>query len=128
MHNVISAFSEDNRLAGDTKSCVNPVAAFREKFDKVVEQQLTDVTTDVLCDVCGSSTTRQPNGSPDYASLTANWGYGSPHDGDSYETHLCEPCFFQTLAYLKQQRKGNSIGCDNNQNLAEEFGLELTRL
>jgi hypothetical protein len=37
-------------------------------------------------------------------SLTAHWGYGSKHDGERYEVHLCEQCFFSTLSTLRRQR------------------------
>ncbi len=95
---------------------------------KVKTTQQIDMITDVLCDVCGKSTINQGGCSPEYASLTADWGYGSPHDGDSYEVHLCEPCFFQTLAYLKEQRRDNTIFGDENQDVGKEFGLKLRRL
>ena len=70
---------------------------------KVTEEKMVTVTMDVLCDVCSSSTT-PPGGSAQYGTLTAHWGYGSKHDGERYEVHLCEQCFFSALSALRRQR------------------------
>ena len=70
---------------------------------KVTEEKMVTVTIDVLCDVSSSSTT-PPGGSAQYGMLTAHWGYGSKHDGERYEVHLCEQCFFSTLSTLRRQR------------------------
>lgn len=37
--------------------------------------------------------------------LQAPWGYGTRHDGERYEVHLCEDCFFLALANLKEERR-----------------------
>ncbi len=63
-----------------------------------------EAVTNVTCDVCGCST-RRAAGGYQYGTLHANWGYGSEHDGQRFEVHLCEHCFFQTLAYIKQERR-----------------------
>lgn len=70
---------------------------------KIVETQNVPVTTDVLCDVCGTSTTK-PGTPAQFGVLSAHWGYGSQHDGERYEVHLCEGCFFSTLSGLRRQR------------------------
>lgn len=59
---------------------------------------------DVLCDVCGCST-RVPGCGLQYGTLQARWGYGARHDGERYRVHLCELCFFQALAGLRQERR-----------------------
>ena len=42
--------------------------------------------------------------------LQAHWGYGSVrHDGERYEVHLCEDCFFTTLAYLRQEHRTSNM-------------------
>lgn len=69
---------------------------------KVTEKVEVDTVTDVRCDVCLTST-QTVNGGLEFATLQAHWGYGSQHDGERYEVHLCEGCFFRTLAYLKQE-------------------------
>ena len=70
---------------------------------KIIEEKLSPVITDVLCDICSCSTT-PPGGSAEFALLSAHWGYGSKHDGERYEINLCETCFFATLSYLRRQR------------------------
>lgn len=89
---------------------------------KVTSKQLVDVVTDVLCDVCGESTSQNGQHSPQFGLLQADWGYGSPHDGESYQVHLCEGCFFATLAFLKEQRRGNTIFLESIEQ-EREFGL-----
>ena len=56
---------------------------------KVTEKVEVDAVTDVRCDVCLTST-QSKNGGLEFATLQAHWGYGSQHDGERYEVHLCE--------------------------------------
>lgn len=70
---------------------------------KKVETKNVPVTTDVLCDVCVTSTSK-PGTPAQFGVLSAHWGYGSQHDGERYEVHLCEGCFFSTLSALRRQR------------------------
>lgn len=70
---------------------------------KIIEEKMVPVTTDVLCDICSISTTTT-GASPQYGVLSARWGYGSEHDGECYEVHLCQSCFFSTLSNLRRQR------------------------
>jgi hypothetical protein len=37
----------------------------------------------------------------EYATLYADWGYWSDSDGQSYELHLCEKCFYDVLGHIK---------------------------
>ena len=75
--------------------------------------------TDVLCDVCMEST--QLN----HAVLSAHWGSGSKHDGEQYELHLCEACFFATLATLKREHRVKQMFNDDfNEAALEKFGLK----
>ncbi len=90
---------------------------------KVTSKQLVDVVTDVLCDVCGESTSRSGQHSPQFGTLQAGWGYGASHDGESYQVHLCEGCFFSTLAYLKEQRRGNKMFSEKSAEQERKFGL-----
>ena len=83
-----------------------------------------ETVTDILCDVCGSSTLRE-SGGLQYGCLEARWGYGAQHDGQRYEIHLCEICFFKTIAYLQQERRiGNLF--DEKANTKEPLGLIAT--
>ena len=69
---------------------------------KVTEKVEVDAVTDVRCDVCLTST-QSKNSGLEFATLQAHWGYGSQHDGERYEVHLCEDCFFSTFAYFNVQ-------------------------
>ena len=71
---------------------------------KILGRVESEAVTDVRCDICDEST-RLANGILQYGTLEAHWGYGAAHDGERYEVHLCERCFFTTLAYLKQERR-----------------------
>lgn len=68
----------------------------------------TEAVIDVRCDVCDSST-RLASGNLQYGMLQAHWDYGALHDGERYEEHLCESCFFATIAYLKQERRTTNM-------------------
>ncbi len=58
----------------------------------------------VCCDLCGSDL-RMPGYGQQSGLLHARWGYGSRHDGEHYRVQLCEACFFQVLAYIRQERR-----------------------
>lgn len=81
-----------------------------------------ETVTDVLCDVCDSSTLLE-GGGLQYGCLEARWGYGTNHDGERYEVHLCEDCFFKTIAYLKQERRIENVFGDQTTNSNERLGL-----
>lgn len=71
---------------------------------KVLGRVEVEAVIDVQCDMCRCST-RLETGGLQFATLQAHWGFGAQHDGEQYELHLCESCFFATLAYLKQERR-----------------------
>lgn len=81
----------------------------------------TEQVVDVRCDVCGESTMKAEE--MNYATLAANWGYGSRHDGERFEVHLCEGCFFEALANLRQSHRLNNMFADDYQPAdPERFG------
>lgn len=77
--------------------------------------------SDIHCAVCRDST-RVPDYGQQFGTLQALWGYGSQHDGERYRVHLCEPCFFQTLAYLREQRRINTLFDDDQPADDQIFG------
>jgi hypothetical protein len=89
---------------------------------KITGRVEIETVTDVLCDGCSSST-RVENGGLQYATVQARWGYGTRHDGERYELHLCEGCFFKTIAYLKQERRTENMFDDQADDCREDFGL-----
>ena len=82
----------------------------------------TESVSDVLCDVCGDSSRVEGYGLQ-FGTLRAICGYGSAHDGERYEVHLCEPCFFRTLFGLRRERMVNFMFTDENQDL-NDFGRD----
>ncbi len=74
---------------------------------------------DILCDVCMESIQRN------YAVLSAHWRNGSKHQGEQYELHLCEACFFATVATLKREHRVKQMfNEDFNEAALEKFGLK----
>lgn len=81
------------------------------KIDAIVP---TTQVVDILCDVCGTSTTTSIV-TQEYGTLEACWGYGSQHDGERYLLHLCESCFFGALANLRQEHRSSNMFSDDYQ-------------
>lgn len=81
---------------------------------KITERVETEVVTDVKCDVCTSSTRVAADGLQ-FATLKAKWGAGTKHDGECYEFHLCEGCFFGTIAYFRQERRVQNLFDESGQ-------------
>lgn len=40
---------------------------------------------------------------------------GTKHDGECYEFHLCEGCFFGTIAYFRQERRVQNLFDESGQ-------------
>ncbi|EMX8447923.1 TPA: hypothetical protein MXV65_002435 [Pseudomonas aeruginosa] len=84
--------------------------------------QPTEAVADIICAVC-SQNTRVEGYGLQYGTLQACWGYGARHDGERYEVHLCEACFFGVLSYLRQERRINQLFDEQIACGEEEFGL-----
>lgn len=90
---------------------------------KITGRVEIEAVTDVKCDMCRIST-RLDTGGLQFATLQAHWGFGTEHDGERYELHLCEGCFFGTIAYFKQERRVQNLFDENDQAVAnDDFGL-----
>ncbi|WP_406833972.1 hypothetical protein [Pseudomonas asiatica] len=85
---------------------------------KITGRVEKEAVVDVSCDVCGSSTRFLQ-----YGMLQAHWGFGVLHDGERYELHLCESCFFLTIAFLKQERRTATMFEGDSQQPEDDFGL-----
>ena len=93
---------------------------------KILSVKQVEVVSDVICDVCCRST-QTKEGGLEYGELRAAWGAGSSRDGERYEVHLCERCFFQALANLKHERQRETRFDENEENRCpENFGLVTT--
>lgn len=77
---------------------------------------------DVKCDVCGTSTRIEESGYQ-FGTLQAQWGYGTLHDGERYEIHLCERCFFHALANIKEQRRAKYMFSNDPSEHSGDLGL-----
>lgn len=89
---------------------------------KHVVSQPAETVADITCDVCCQSTRVEGYGQQ-FGTLQAHWGYGSKHDGECYEVHLCEPCFFRTLSALRRERMVNTMFDEEPSTIEDEFGL-----
>lgn len=89
---------------------------------KITGRVEVETVTDVVCDVCHCST-RLDTGGHQFGTLQAYWGNGTAHDGERYELHLCEECFFRTLAYLRQERRTQHLFSEDSQDLTDDLGL-----
>jgi hypothetical protein len=69
------------------------------KYKKI----LKDVTSDIVCDICGKSCVDERWGGVDaaeFATLEAIWGYCSKKDGEKYGCEMCEDCFDKVKSYI----------------------------
>jgi len=71
---------------------------------KTLEIIEVETVIDIRPHACSTSTKVEAGGLQ-FGTLEARWGYGSAHDWKRYEFHLCGRCFFQTVTYLKQERR-----------------------
>jgi len=85
---------------------------------KITTKEQAESVSDVLCDVCGDSTRVEGYGLQ-FGTLRASLGDGSIHDGERYEIHLCEPCFFRTLLGLRRERMVNFMFSDEDHDLSD---------
>ncbi|MBL0577703.1 MULTISPECIES: hypothetical protein [Aeromonas] len=91
---------------------------------KIMTKKEIEVISDIRCDVCEESCQTEGDVSNiEFGTLSAHWGYGTQHDGESYEVHLCESCFFQAIANLKEQRRGALMFSEKGYEPVADFGL-----
>jgi hypothetical protein len=77
---------------------------------KTYKKKLTKVISEILCDCCGQSCTKEvptikPSFDHEYAKIEATWGYFSNQDGTQYDIEICETCFTEVLDYIKDKRQ-----------------------
>ena len=95
---------------------------------KVTESQPVQVMIDVVCDICGVSTKSQA-GPCHYGTLGAEFGFGSMHDGESYEVDLCENCFFDALTFTRHASSTKLMASRTGDAQApKNFGLVDTQI
>jgi hypothetical protein len=86
---------------------------------KKVEERLTEITDDIICDICGESCSqheyivdnpvRLDHGKPhkvfEYLTLKSKWGFYSDKDEQYWEAHVCEKCVDKHLSPLIKFKK-----------------------
>lgn len=77
---------------------------------RTYKKKLTKVISEILCDCCGQSCTKEiptikPSFDHEYAKIEATWGYFSKQDGMQYDIEICENCFDEVLTFIKQKHK-----------------------
>lgn len=92
---------------------------------KVTETVEVDTVTDVVPDICLCSA-KVYNGGLEFATLSAHWGYGTRHDGERYELHLSEDCFFQAVADIRKNRRIQNLFSDDYGHDDYKLGLIAT--
>lgn len=58
-------------------------------------QKETEELDDIICDRCGKSCF--DNNNFQYATLSADWGYGSKKDLEHHEAEICELCYDEVI-------------------------------
>jgi hypothetical protein len=75
------------------------------------KEAITKVIDYIICDSCKKSCKSNIAEDSEYATLSASWGYWSDSDGQNYELHLCEHCFYDVLGHIKAIRITNNKDC-----------------
>lgn len=71
---------------------------------KTYKRKTVKVLDKIFCDCCGKQCTDDFYHNHENATLEAAWGYNSGRDGEKWEVHLCESCFYETIRFLKDKR------------------------
>ncbi len=81
------------------------------------KKQVVEVLVDVICDCCGKSCkTQNIVGRTDFEfmTLSANWGFGSKYDMQSWSAEVCESCVTKKLKFITFKKTGMFVGKDSN--------------
>jgi len=71
---------------------------------KIFKETTVKKISEIYCDICGECCTEEGYGT-ESATLSAQWGYSSKKDGESYNVDLCESCFDATISFFKKRKK-----------------------
>ncbi len=72
---------------------------------EIKEMVTKSVIIGYQCDICNKSCSDKCLGS-EYATLYANWGYGSNKDGESHLCHICESCYDKVRNFIEKELGG----------------------
>ncbi len=62
--------------------------------------RIINKTEFVVCNVCGEKIAHADY-IDNYISVEKNWGYGSPHDGETHSFELCGKCYDELISKFK---------------------------
>jgi hypothetical protein len=93
---------------------------------RIVEKQTreVDVLVDVTCDICGKPCRDEHGNEPNFATLSATWGWGSHKDGEEWEAHICEKCC-DALPFLDKIRHRSYLPWEGNENDYDKFWVPM---
>ncbi|MBF38328.1 hypothetical protein [Idiomarina sp. UBA4520] len=77
-------------------------------------RRTTEVVVDIMCDICGQSVVPEFQKKnldrldefSSFARLTADFGYGSKHDGEVSSFDFCEDCFDKLRVKINELKSG----------------------
>ncbi|MCH8501555.1 MAG: hypothetical protein LAT77_06550 [Aliidiomarina sp.] len=80
--------------------------------------QVTQVVSDITCDICGQSVVNESQKNnmtnldsfAEYARLVAEFGYGSSRDGEKFHFDFCEGCFDDLLVKINELKRLHNKG------------------
>lgn len=64
-------------------------------------RQLNEIHS-ITCDMCGESCREGDNW--EYATVSAQWGFDSPWDGEAHQMHLCIRCYRNFQSWVREWR------------------------
>jgi hypothetical protein len=91
----------------------------------IIKNEVNEII-DVVCDVCDDSTSDNNRCGPQFGTLHAKWGSDTNHNSEAYVVHLCESCFFQALANINEQRRGQLMFSEQGYEFNPDFGKVTT--
>lgn len=57
--------------------------------------------SDILCDICGTSTKVAEYADYEYAYLAADFGYGTSYDMEAHRCHICIKCYLKIKRFIE---------------------------
>ena len=72
---------------------------------RTFKKKTAQVLDKIYCDICSSRCSNEY--CHEYALIETSWGYFSKRDGEKHDIHICENCFEDLLAWMKNKREKN---------------------
>jgi hypothetical protein len=75
----------------------------------VYGEELREVVTDVICDICGKSCKTTMDF--EFGILHSDWGFDSKKDGEHHLCQMCEDCYNEVVDFILS--RGGKIKIEN---------------